>query len=329
MLTCSLAKSLNQKKNPGEALMEIMKEKKLDNFLSIYTDGSRILDDDSASPKATSFAFFVPNNNYHYVARTNPNFSIMHAEACAIIYAIKYITNIGSKKSIILSDSRSTLLSLSSNDSKGNLDTTIYLIKHLLLDASKKDLTIHLMWIPSHIGILGNERADTLAKQALSLDHLFLKKIYINNSFPILKSNMINHGKNFLLNQSSTKGKVYFQMKKSSNILKDPWWTDLNLDRETISTISRLRSGHVRLNLHLFLKNIVEDPLCECGFLQDIDHAIFSCPLKKRYYGDDLLCKLWETGEEFSRDTREIAFSNSPRQCRFLVKHIDNFKINI
>ena len=69
----------------------------------------------------------------------------MYAEACAILYAIKYIITVKSKDSIIFSDSKSILLNLATTDKKGNLSTMIYLIKTLLMEAHSKNQFIRFM----------------------------------------------------------------------------------------------------------------------------------------------------------------------------------------
>ena len=328
LIDLSTGSLLRESDNPNNYLNDLI-EKEFSNFVKIYTDGSRSLDPSTHAPYTTGFALVAPQNNYCYKAKINPNFSIMYAEACAILYAIKYILNNHFENSIIFSDSKSTLINLSSCDKKGNLSTIIYLIKILLLEARSKNYVIKMMWIPSHVGILGNESADKLAKESLKLEEIFLKKIYFENTFPLLKSNMFNLGKSILSDQSLVKGKTYFQLKFPKNILNKPWWVKFNLDRKCISIISRIRSGHVRTNSHLFDKNIIESPLCDCGIIQDLNHVVFSCPLRDNHYADNLMIGLWKSSSDYSNDVREISFSGAVDQYRLLAGHIKKFNIDI
>ena len=70
------------------------------------------------------------------------------------------------KNFVIFSDSMSSLQSINGF----NLDSD--LVQKFLKDytvLTKNGKNIILCWIPSHLGILGNEKADAAAKSALSL----------------------------------------------------------------------------------------------------------------------------------------------------------------
>lgn len=45
---------------------------------------------------------------------------------------------------------------------------------------------------------------------------------------------------------------------------------------------TRLRTNCSSLNLHLFLKNITESPLCQCGSIENTEHYFLYC----KYYQD-------------------------------------------
>ncbi|GFY31168.1 RNase H domain-containing protein [Trichonephila clavipes] len=65
----------------------------------------------------------------------------------------------------MLTDSRSSIQHLSNWPSIG--DSTSSSILHLFQQLSDRH-PIHLHWVPSHVGLLGNEVADYLAKAATS-----------------------------------------------------------------------------------------------------------------------------------------------------------------
>ena len=88
--------------------------------------------------------------------------SIYCAEVIAIDLAMNIIANHKSFKFNIYSDSKSVLQALQSKNSSTPLITRLDKMNTL-----SKNNSIILTWIPSHIGIQGNERADGAAKKAL------------------------------------------------------------------------------------------------------------------------------------------------------------------
>ena len=92
---------------------------------------------------------------------------IFTAEVTAIDLAVDTIAESDDDHFIIFSDSISVLLSLHSKKMDNPLILQLLQKLHHLSCAHK---TIHLCWIPSHIGIRGNEAADMAAKESLDQD---------------------------------------------------------------------------------------------------------------------------------------------------------------
>jgi kelch-like protein 2/3 len=89
--------------------------------------------------------------------------SIYTAELKALSLAYDLIANSNSDKFAIFSDSLSSLTAI-----QGTGDGHPYLQEILVAHTKvSKCKTVVLVWVPSHIGIDGNERADSLAKKAL------------------------------------------------------------------------------------------------------------------------------------------------------------------
>ena len=95
----------------------------------------------------------------------NRKSSIFTAEAHAIGLALNIISKSKHKNFIIFSDSLSVLLSLRNKKFQNPL--IIKLLSRLDLMSKRKEIII--CWTPSHIGVRGNERADSAAKSALDL----------------------------------------------------------------------------------------------------------------------------------------------------------------
>src|SRR5688572_30682890 len=52
---------------------------------------------------------------------------------------------------------------------------------------------IRFIWIPSHIDLAGNDRADTLAKEALTIDHInSINYLELQETYTLIKLYIIN-----------------------------------------------------------------------------------------------------------------------------------------
>ena len=128
------------------------------NYQQIYTDGSK---EDSKVGCA------VISDNHSNMQRIPDDSSIFTAEAKAIALALDFITTCdANNKFIIFSDSLSVVKAMNHTSSKNPQIQKLLEKCHELL----ADKEIALCWIPSHIGIQGNEMVDKQAKTSLSLE---------------------------------------------------------------------------------------------------------------------------------------------------------------
>ena len=132
------------------------------NYQQIYTDGSK---EDSKVGCA------VISDNHSNMQRIPDDSSIFTAEATAVDLALDFISTCdANNKFIIFSVSLSVLKAMNHTSSK-------------LLEKCHELLTyneIVLCWIPSHIGIQGNEMVDKQAKTSLSLEPTSFKIPFSN-----------------------------------------------------------------------------------------------------------------------------------------------------
>ena len=127
-------------------------------YTAVYTDGSK--DNDRVGCGLIL-------NNLSTKQRLPRNASIFTAEVTAIDLALDTIAESDDGHFIIFSDSLSVLLSLHNKKMDNPLILLLLQKLHYLSCAHK---TIHFCWIPSHIGIRGNEAADMAAKESLDQD---------------------------------------------------------------------------------------------------------------------------------------------------------------
>ena len=128
-----------------------LKNEVYNDFFHIFTDGSKMNDN-------TGYAFVA--NNYIEYNRLPSICSVFTAELYAIYRAVKYSENTHWNKIVIFSDSLSVLQTIKSFKLKCH-----YMFKlQRLLAFSRKEIILE--WVPAHVGIHGNTKADEAAKEA-------------------------------------------------------------------------------------------------------------------------------------------------------------------
>ena len=144
---------------PTQQMALEMREKKYPqvDWTHIYTDGSA--EDAVRNGNSGVFVRTPTGKTVSYTNATGRKCSNFKAETSALQNAVAYIAEMKPQKTVILTDSKAALQSLTSNTH----DQPIY---HLLKDLQLllHECTVVLQWIPAHCGIPGNERADRLAK---------------------------------------------------------------------------------------------------------------------------------------------------------------------
>ena len=132
---------------------------------------------------------------------------------------------------------------------------------------------VTLQWIPGHINIPGNERADTLAKQGTRCTQPNIPVSY-NTAKQIIKTNKKEEWLNGWA--TGTTGRCVFNQMTTPNP-KDH--TNTPQRREQVA-LFRLRSNHTLLNQHLnriWPQNEPMCPLCPCQS-GSVVHHLFECP---------------------------------------------------
>ncbi|KAJ8043486.1 hypothetical protein HOLleu_10590 [Holothuria leucospilota] len=92
---------------------------------------------------------------------------IFTAEIQALKMALELIETSHDRQFIVFTDSLSSLLALQGHEEKHPCVMSLREIHSNLVRLQK---SVVLAWVPSHVGIHGNEKADTLAKEALQMD---------------------------------------------------------------------------------------------------------------------------------------------------------------
>lgn len=136
------------------------------DHIRIYTDGSHNPDDGT-----TGLGIYVPSSSIRISKKLPNNCSVYTSEMIAIRDAISWAADHGGSQYVVLSDSLSSLISIR-NDSSSSRSGLVDEIRQQCSLLHNRGTSLELAWIPSHVGITGNEIADILAKDGLLLNQV-------------------------------------------------------------------------------------------------------------------------------------------------------------
>ena len=245
----------------------------------IYTDGSK--DND----RVGCGAIF---NNISFQQRLPSCASIFTAEVTAINLALDAISESDDDYFIIFSDSLSVLLSLHNKKLDNPLILKLLQKFHHLSCAHK---TVHFCWIPSHIGIRGNEAADVAAKESLSQDIIASQVPY---------TDLKPHINSFIANKwqerwSSCPDNKLFKIKPNLGACPSGF---RNSRKEEV-VLSRLRIGHTYFT-HSYILRQEDPPECTaCQEIYSVRHVLIDCIdlglIRPRFYNVPDMKTLFDT----------------------------------
>ena len=143
-----------------------------DSYFEAYTDGSK------SEHKVAAAAFFTKDPDNPKTTRLRDGSSVFNAELEGILLALKkFLTLSQPKNFIIYTDSLSAVEGLRNKTFKTKN------VKHFynLLKKISPQTQLVIAWVPSHVGISGNEKADRLAKAALTSSLAAHSRVSINS----------------------------------------------------------------------------------------------------------------------------------------------------
>uniref|UniRef100_A0A3B3Q2D7 Reverse transcriptase domain-containing protein n=1 Tax=Paramormyrops kingsleyae TaxID=1676925 RepID=A0A3B3Q2D7_9TELE len=242
-------------------------EHKYGDHIQIYTDGSK----DPESGR-TGSAFVIGHQGSEESKRTSNGLSVYTVELYAIMMALEWVGKEEKISKILIgSDSLSALYSLSSGVSNSRQDL-VYAILLTYMRIKGKGKQIQLIWVPAHIGILGNERVDKLAKQATKKDDI---EVYVKMSKAEGKSIVWKEAVREWQQQwdRESKGRHLYGLQNKVGTTRN--WGGPRRE-ETVRT--RLRIGHSNLNSSLHIIGKHPTGFCEvCKTPETIEHVLINC----------------------------------------------------
>ena len=134
--------------------------------ITAYTDGSV----DPITDKAGSGLVLHKNYTkiFNQALHVPDGSSTLQAELYAILMALEAVKEAEEKTLLICTDSLGSIQALKQHAPQDNHELLAHLHK-LLNERDTADKETLVYWVPSHVGVPGNEAADTEAKKALQL----------------------------------------------------------------------------------------------------------------------------------------------------------------
>ena len=231
-----------------------------EGYTAVYTDGSRLSNGVGCAAVCGDSCRSYP---------LPPCASIFTAELHAIILALLFILSSSSRMFLILSDSLSSILSLRRFNHHPILQN-IFILHNRIHQQGKR---VVFCWIPAHVGIMGNERADRAAKRAAERD--FYSYFY---NFPIPYSDF-----NPIIHRFITSRWQHIWDNCGPQKLKEikphigNWVCAYRRRRSEEVALCRLRVGHT-YDTHRHLLMGQPHPICDtCNAQLTVKHILLDC----------------------------------------------------
>lgn len=163
-------------------------------------------------------------------------------------------------------DSQSSVMAL--DCTFPNNEIVLDIFRKMLANPGKN---LKICWIKAHAGFAGNERADTLAKEAIAAGGF---DIEVSLPYPVSVFNIYNREK--IINDWQTRWQVTDKGRDTYQILNKVDLTFISPNR----IFTYFASGHGSFPAYLFKIGKRNTDKCDCGERGSVQHFLFAnCPL--------------------------------------------------
>lgn len=236
--------------------------------MKIYTDASKM-------DNKVGIAYYMNDEEFGGGKRMEEGIAISTAELNAVKLAMEKAKEASFRNLLICTDSMVTCNILESSRKQKLMEPVVEQVYRLAKETRTK-----LLWIPSHCGILGNEKVDQMAKQAIIDGGDWYEEAKLGYREMIRKveekgmekwqrwhEEKIEEGKGRKLNEAF------------SRVSKEYWFKKYrSLSGREIKLLNRMLCGHDYSAKYLKMWKKVESNMCgECEEVNEAKHIILKC----------------------------------------------------
>ena len=233
-------------------------------LLESFTDYTHIFTDGSKDGDKTAEAFIC--QSFEFSKRLPDKASIFTAELEAIVSTLRYIKIVvKNNKFVVFGDSKSALQALLSKWDH----PTVQIIMRFLVFLHTVHKTVIFCWLPSHVGISGNERADSAEKAALQKD-ISDCLISYTDAYQYISQYVRD------LWQSEWDTAVNNKLHATKPLTGEQPSAYRSIRRDEV-VLSRLKLGHSYLTHSYLLKGEPPPECITCNFRLTISHILVDC----------------------------------------------------
>lgn len=252
----------------------------------VFTDGSK-------DGQGTGYGVVFPTHTIQ--TRVRDECTVFQAELMAIRTAIQTAPELTGDRIHIVTDSLSSLLAILNVSNRDDL------VKQVQICLAAKRQQISLIFIHSHVGVKGNERADAAARAAT--EHNAIDSVETDRrTARALIGNYISR----LRTEEWERLDASNKLKSHSPALGPRHLFFTGFTRREMTILTRVRIGHSRLTHGYLMTRPHIQPMCQsCRTTLTIFHIVVDCPL---YLAQRRGAKLATTWTEAMKESKDYCF---------------------
>ena len=238
---------------------------------SIHRDQQKIYTDGSKSSDGVGSA--VVYGEEVFCSKLSDHASVFTAELHAINKALSIVNSSPHSDFVIYTDSLSSVNAIKKLNSFHPL---IQKAQEWLFRIASKHKTIKFCWVPSHVGISGNEKADSEAREAAIVG--------VNEISSVPHSDMKGPIRRYIQRKWQERWSALTTNRKYKKIRPsiEHWSSSYHPNRRIERSLSRLRIGHTWLTHRHILEGQPPPECDQCHVPISVEHILVECTKYQR-----------------------------------------------